>query len=320
MTMTSQLSENSHQGFDGIKAGLCLASTRVNSNTASGMPLCLWRNGIRSRSTGKERDVETGLDYFDARYMSAAQGRFTSTDPVSGQISNPQSFNAYSYAWNNPLKYTDPTGMVVSWEDSKKGRDGYTNNQRIYFNKMTKLLRSKNKKDRDIGARMKSNYDRLNQSDVIFHVIKDSDYGDNSGMLEYRGNPGNVFISLKGDATAYGALSVLQKLRHEFEHGEQFLDGELGFIKGKGGKWWGYCDDRVDEANAFIAGFEVEGIAPGQMHNKLIAAISQAMPFGLQAVVDALGKVGMYQGLPGVEIVVTKKDMLNPNVYAIPKY
>jgi hypothetical protein len=151
----------------------------------------------------------------------AYQGRFTSPDPVSGQISNPQSFNAYSYAWNNPLKYTDPTGMVVSWEDSTKGRDGYTTDQRIYLDKMTKLLRSKNKTDRDIGARMKSNYDHLNAPDcgVNFHVVKDSGYGDSWGMLDYKGDPGNVFISLKGNATAYGALTVLQKLRHEFEHG-----------------------------------------------------------------------------------------------------
>jgi hypothetical protein len=191
------------------------------------------------------------------------------------------------------------------------------------YHKMTKLLRSKNKKDRDIGARMKSNYDRLNQSEVIFHVIKDSGYGDNSGMLDYNGDTGNVFISLKGDATAYGALNVLQKLRHEFEHGEQFLDGLIGFVflpgpKGKGGKWWGYHDDRVDEANAFIAAFEVEGIDPAQMRKPLLAAISQAMPSGLQAVVDALGKVGMYQGRSGVEVIITK-EMLSPDVYAIPK-
>jgi RHS repeat-associated protein len=125
MTMTSQLSENSHQGFDGIKAGLCLASTRVNSNTASGMPLCLWRNGIRSRSTGKERDPETGLDYFGARYYSAAQGRFSSTDPFNpilemtneegfyAYISQPQNWNRYAYTWNNPLRFIDPSGKLV---------------------------------------------------------------------------------------------------------------------------------------------------------------------------------------------------------------
>ncbi|MEO8660108.1 MAG: RHS repeat-associated core domain-containing protein, partial [Bryobacteraceae bacterium] len=32
--------------------------------------------------TGKERDAETGLDYFGARYFSGAQGRFTTPDPI----------------------------------------------------------------------------------------------------------------------------------------------------------------------------------------------------------------------------------------------
>jgi RHS repeat-associated protein len=65
------------------------------------------------RFTGKERDAETGLDYFGARYMSSAQGRFTSPDPLlnSGRPWEPQSWNRYSYTLNNPLRYTDPTGL-----------------------------------------------------------------------------------------------------------------------------------------------------------------------------------------------------------------
>lgn len=63
--------------------------------------------------TGKDRDAETGLDYFGARYMSAAQGRFTSPDrPFADQfVSNPQSWNLYSYVRNNPLRYVDDTGQ-----------------------------------------------------------------------------------------------------------------------------------------------------------------------------------------------------------------
>jgi RHS repeat-associated protein len=62
--------------------------------------------------TGKERDAETGLDYFGARYMSSAQGRFTSPDePFAGQHTDePQSWNMYVYVRNNPLRYTDPDG------------------------------------------------------------------------------------------------------------------------------------------------------------------------------------------------------------------
>lgn len=62
--------------------------------------------------TGKERDAETGLDYFGARYMSAAMGRFTSPDePLFDQFAgDPQSWNLYSYVRNNPLAFIDPNG------------------------------------------------------------------------------------------------------------------------------------------------------------------------------------------------------------------
>jgi RHS repeat-associated protein len=67
--------------------------------------------------TGKERDAETGLDYFKARYFSSAQGRFTSPDPLhilKQKIRDPQQWNMYSYARNNPLRFFDPTGMYVA--------------------------------------------------------------------------------------------------------------------------------------------------------------------------------------------------------------
>src|ERR1700682_1919624 len=64
--------------------------------------------------TGKERDAETGLDYFGARYMSAAQGRFTSPD--AKQLSprhdmSPLKWNRYVYVQNNPLGSVDPDGL-----------------------------------------------------------------------------------------------------------------------------------------------------------------------------------------------------------------
>jgi RHS repeat-associated protein len=112
MTMTSQLSENSHQGFDGLKAALYLGAMAAKSNTAVGLPLRLRPTRIGSRSSGKERDAETGLDYFLARYYSGAQGRFLSVDPenAGAKRNDPQSWNAYAYSRNNPLSYTDPSG------------------------------------------------------------------------------------------------------------------------------------------------------------------------------------------------------------------
>jgi RHS repeat-associated protein len=71
---------------------------------------------IRQRFTGKERDAETGLDWFETRYLSSAQGRFTSPDPLFirySRLADPQSLNLYAYAHNNPLKFVDPLGMEV---------------------------------------------------------------------------------------------------------------------------------------------------------------------------------------------------------------
>lgn len=79
-------------------------------------------DSARQKFTEKERDGETGLDYFGARYYASAQGRFTSADPLlsSGTIYNPQTWNRYSYTLGNPLRYTDPTGMFV-WDASLGG-------------------------------------------------------------------------------------------------------------------------------------------------------------------------------------------------------
>jgi RHS repeat-associated protein len=70
--------------------------------------------GVRHLFTGKERDTETNLDYFGARYLSAAQGRFTSVDPTleSAKPGHPQTWNRYTYALNNPLRYIDPDGQI----------------------------------------------------------------------------------------------------------------------------------------------------------------------------------------------------------------
>ena len=69
-------------------------------------------DGINQKFTGKERDLESGLDDFGARYTSSSLGRFLSVDPtrVSVSVIDPQSWNRYSYALNNPLVYTDPNG------------------------------------------------------------------------------------------------------------------------------------------------------------------------------------------------------------------
>ncbi len=78
---------------------------------------------VTQRFTSKERDAESGLDYFGARYYSGPQGRFTSPDPVDPvdlnekeldqHANNPQNWNKYGYVRNNPMAYIDPTGKAT---------------------------------------------------------------------------------------------------------------------------------------------------------------------------------------------------------------
>jgi RHS repeat-associated protein len=66
--------------------------------------------------TGKERDSESGNDYFTARYYGSSMGRFLSPDDViitPERLTNPQQLNLYAYVANNPLRYIDPTGEIL---------------------------------------------------------------------------------------------------------------------------------------------------------------------------------------------------------------
>lgn len=72
---------------------------------------------LQSRFTGKERDSETGLDYFGARYYGSTMGRFMSPEWAAGpnpvpyaSFGDPQTLNLYGYVRNNPLAKADLDG------------------------------------------------------------------------------------------------------------------------------------------------------------------------------------------------------------------
>ena len=80
----------------------------------------------------KKRDSESGNDYFGARYYSSVMSRFMSPDPSGlyyADPSNPQSLNLYSYAQNNPLTNTDPSGLdCVYFNDAGSGLESVDHN------------------------------------------------------------------------------------------------------------------------------------------------------------------------------------------------
>ncbi|MEW6248918.1 MAG: RHS repeat-associated core domain-containing protein [Nitrospirota bacterium] len=77
----------------------------TRSNTSPNNPAV----NVPYKYTGKELD-ETGLYFYEARYYDPTLGRFISADTLVPNPRDPQDLNRYTYAGNNPLRYTDPTG------------------------------------------------------------------------------------------------------------------------------------------------------------------------------------------------------------------
>jgi RHS repeat-associated protein len=85
---------------------------------------------LEKHNTGKERDEETGLYYFGARYLNPQTSMWLSVDPAMGEyvpvagkgadglpgmggIYNSINMHVFAYAGNNPVKYTDPDGRAA---------------------------------------------------------------------------------------------------------------------------------------------------------------------------------------------------------------
>lgn len=199
MSTTTQLSENSHQGFDGLKAALCLESTKAKSNTASGMPVCLWPEGIRSRSSGKERDAETGLDYFGARYLSSPQGRFTSPDPLGGSLADPQTLNKYAYVRNNPLRFTDPTGLYICKDDPQDGSSHCASDQDKTFE--AARLRDLQSKNNDVVRAAEAYGDPNKSNGVTVGFVDLGKSGENGVTRSTLGADANGKLFAQSDVT-----------------------------------------------------------------------------------------------------------------------
>jgi RHS repeat-associated protein len=124
--------------------------------------------------TGKERDVESGNDYFEARYYSSAMGRFMSPDwsaklePVPyAKLDNPQSLNLYGYVRNNPLSMTDADGhqddgkngstMANVKEYSDKAKSIYDNTAEGY--RIAKEITGEYREAVEWGQRMQYHFD-----------------------------------------------------------------------------------------------------------------------------------------------------------------
>jgi RHS repeat-associated protein len=116
--------EKPHQGVRSQNPAPNQVREVCNFTVLLGLQAAAVLNRVGSRSTGKERDTESGNDYFGARYYASSMGRFMSPDwsaqvePVPySKLGDPQSLNLYAYVYNNPITGVDPDGHQLASPD-----------------------------------------------------------------------------------------------------------------------------------------------------------------------------------------------------------
>jgi RHS repeat-associated protein len=170
---------------------------------------------VRQQFTQKERDIETGLDYFGARYYSSTQGRFTSPDPFSiiqmrqsapndakthsafmQFIGDPRRWNRFAYAINSPLVFTDKTGldiMIIENGATKGNPIGHTaiaiTGRGVYsMGNAEKTDRHRDNKNNIIGGGVKDYIDRegprRNTTITIIKTTLEQDAAVEKSMVE----------------------------------------------------------------------------------------------------------------------------------------
>ncbi|WP_430613559.1 RHS repeat-associated core domain-containing protein [Flavobacterium sp. JP2137] len=204
----------------------------------------------------KELDEKTGYYYYGARYYDPRTSLFLSVDPLAEQFPN---WTPYRYGFNNPIRYTDPTGML---------EDDYTVNK---SGKIELVRKTDDKTDKLIA--LDDNGKESNQSievdkGVLNKIKSGNNDGEKYGYMEVRGNSKatNIFeflarntdvewsqtgygvdrnyISSSYDRkTDYSSPDLLSKLvtggfsirMHTHSHPSPFVEGPSGFSPGEEG-------------------------------------------------------------------------------------
>jgi RHS repeat-associated protein len=164
------------------------------------------------RFVGKERDGETGLDYFGARFYASGRGRFLSVDPAlnpQAALFDPRQWNRYSYGRSNPFRYRDPDGRRLVVEGSPE------------FKLKVEMARSVARGNSGGGDSVLEEIDDRPQTITIWETRETPDFTPNSNVIYW--NPRlTVRSSDKGD------LSPTTLLVHAAHHALRRFDDPVG--------------------------------------------------------------------------------------------
>ena len=190
--------------------------------------------------TGKEQDVETTLDYGvypalggSARYYDSWRGQWLSVDPMAEKYLG---LSPYNYTANNPIVLIDAHGDTVTFAD-----DNIKKETMDFYNE-------KDSKGNYVNGSFRNQFDELNASTQVYNVSLGDVNGEAQGLTTtFDGKVVSIILDPKG-SLSFGTI-----IAHEFAHGQQFEEGEIGFYRDSKGQWSPFNYDITDETKAYDA-------------------------------------------------------------------
>jgi RHS repeat-associated protein len=204
--------------------GSVVAALDANANVlytdefdAFGAPSTYGAKPEIARFTGKHYDADVGLYYYNARWYDPAQGRFTTEDPIrDGQ-------NWYAYCGNNPMTYTDPTGLLSPEEEYEQAME--LGNE-VYGSSTSSQSGSEAKEEVDTRTTPQREYEEACEDAIEQKILEELELKKSIEEKEALLQKGGII--LKKDETItndeyYDALCELEKLMNSVtECGERF--------------------------------------------------------------------------------------------------
>ena len=167
----------------------------------------------RYKFTGKERDMETGYDYFGARFYWTNIGHWLSVDPLANKYPN---ISPYAYCAWNPIKFVDPDGnkiVVGSWLGRTLANLGFNNFEAKVQSQLQEL--------KDMDPELNKMITKIEESSTEYHIMAvDGD------RLSYNNSKKEIRYNPDSQETKSGKKRPAQiGLAHELGHAENDIDG-----------------------------------------------------------------------------------------------
>ena len=189
---------------------------------------------------GKEKDPESGLHYYGARYYDSDISQWLSIDPMADKY---PSLSPYNYCADNPVILVDPDGRDFDQESKEQYISPYRDeiNARLERIKGLKDWENLYKKQHDEYQNILKELEALEADPNNLYVIRQDRelaYGV-QGKLEFAGmdNNGKRKINIYINPDRRGVCSFLDPLAHELKHAYQYYEGRLGFAYKRGGSY-----------------------------------------------------------------------------------